>query len=182
MEKVLDGIVHGYRFVFPDGYFYEGWTSEEDPEVRGKTHIDFLKLGVYENKQVQDHYNKTKQLPEFILLKSGDEYTIRCDEYYRVDKEWGNPKLLNINKPYKPHILKILLEQGYEQANKQYNREYNQTYNKTKLGILTRRIGDTGTYIKKYTKLEKWDKVEEWKKIRDKRIKEREEYKSSLDK
>ena len=204
MRKSLEThVLYEYRFY--DGYIYFGFTNKENPLLRKNNHNSTLERGIHGNKLVQEHYNKTKQLPEFNILDGGDEYYIRCQEYYKVDEEWDNPKLLNTNKPWKPHIIKILLEEGFEQANKQYLKEYLKEYipeynkrpevkerlkeyqkeydrcswNQTKLGRLSMKVDEARSQVKKYIKQEKWDLVEIWKIKEEESVKARQEYKNS---
>ena len=175
MSKVLVETHVLYEYKFPDGYKYFGYTGEE--EFRKKNHIRGLIRGDHQNKQVQEHYNKTKQLPKWKELKRGDEYTIRCGEYYKIDEMWGNPKLLNIKKPWEPKYIKILLEEGFKQAFKVVNNKNIKEFNQTKLGKISISIYNARQNIKKFTKLKRWDDVERWEKLKEERTRIREYYK-----
>lgn len=192
MEKTLEKVYTLYILLFPDGIFYFG--STEDRDDREPNHLNKLKKGKHVNKLLQEHYNKTKQLPEFIELGKGDEYDICCSEHYLVKMFKNHDGCLNIRTPSPPHIQKIRIEEGYDQAvkqymldknktpeKKQYDKEYNKKYDqdawrKTPLGKIQSKINGARSNIKKWIKLERWDKVEEWKVILVERLKVREEY------
>jgi hypothetical protein len=176
-----------YKLLFPDGYFYYGYTGQKYKSDRKSQHNKKLRDGEHV-KSIQEHYNKIKQYPEFIKLEVGSEYDIRCREHYLVEEFFDNPKCLNTQRVWPPHIIKLAIEEGYHAAHKQAGKEYSSVYNKsydsnswskTPPGKINTSIGNARARIKYFTKLEKWNKVDWWKGELNRRIVTREEYKNS---
>ena len=190
LKKVLGEIYYVYMLIFPDMRLYFGLTGMKQPVQRIKQHYFKILRGEY--------YDGIKQLPKWKIIGSGDLFTMGCLEYYLIDMFWGDDRLINPTKPWKPHIQKIRIEQGREQAEKQYVSESGKEYYKarppeqvqrqkargklqrqSKLGRLTSAINVARRNLKLHTGLERWDMVERWKVIEKERIQAREEYKNS---
>lgn len=170
-----------YKESIPTGHYYYGRT-EKIEEGRHKKHINELKEGTHANPFFQKWYDEGGNIEDlkYEEIKTGDEYTIRCEEHFKVKEHISDPMCLNIKVPYPPKIQKIKMEQGYEQAKKEYNRYYDSTWwNKTPLGKLTERVDNARLYIKHHTKRENWKKVDWWNKELEKRLIARQEYKNS---
>ena len=166
-----------YMLLFPDGYFYFGSTGNK--KKRYKNHKEHLRDRAHVE-LIQEHYNQTKQLPEFIELGDGNEYDIECSEYYAIKMFIDDPMCLNSQIPWAPKYLKIKMEKGYKVANKEWNKDYNRNWYKSGLGKLNNSIDSARHYINHYTKLERQDMVDKWNTKLNERITARNEYKHKI--
>ena len=161
-----------YKFSIPTGEYYFGATRQLF-RFRRDSHKKHLRDGTHSIKSLQEWFTTKGKLSDIVWdeLEKGDEYKIRCAEHYIIKDHIDDPKCLNTNIPWPPHIVKVLIEEGKEEAQRQLSRERSKESNKkydhsawqkTPQGKLNVAVRNAIRNIKDYTKQNRPDMVERW--------------------